>query len=89
MNKTYFLQIDKVAIKALDNLLLKIYKQVTMKLFLLQKNSFPQDCKKLQGYERGYRVDQGEYRILYMVEDDKIRVFKIGKRNDDEVYRNL
>jgi mRNA-degrading endonuclease RelE of RelBE toxin-antitoxin system len=39
--------------------------------------------------EDSYRVDQGEYRILYTVDNDKIRVFKIGKRNDDEVYQNL
>nr|WP_228041552.1 type II toxin-antitoxin system RelE/ParE family toxin [Planktothrix mougeotii] len=60
-----------------------------MKLFSLQTNPFPQDYKKLKGFEESYRVDQGEYRILYIIDDDKIKVFKIGKRNDDEVYQNL
>lgn len=89
MSKEYLLLIDKSVLKTLDKLPLKEYKQVTMKLFTLAKNPFPQDSKKLKGYEGSYRVDQGEYRILYTVEDDKIRVFKIGKRNDDEVYQNL
>ncbi|MGK7883931.1 MAG: type II toxin-antitoxin system RelE/ParE family toxin [Crocosphaera sp.] len=89
MSKNYLLQIDKAVIKVLDRLPLKVFKQVTMKLLSLPKNPFPQDCKKLKGYDKGYRVDQGEYRILYTVEDDKIRIFKIGKRNDGEVYRNL
>jgi len=49
----------------------------------------PQDCKALKGYAGGYRVDSGECRILYTIEDNAIRIFRVGKRNDDEVYRNL
>lgn len=89
MSKVYLLLVEKSVLKTLNDLPLKQYKQVTMKLFSLQRNPFPQDSKKLKGFEDSYRVDQGEYRILYTVEDDKIRVFKIGKRNDDEVYQNL
>lgn len=89
MSKQYLLLIEKSVLKMLNELPLKPYKQVTMKLFSLSKTPFPQDCKKLKGFEGAYRVDQGEYRILYTVEEDKIRIFKIGKRNDDEVYRNL
>ncbi len=89
MNKEYSLIIDYSARKSLKKLQPKFVVQIVFKIFSLQENPFPQDYKKLKGYEGGYRVDQGEYRILYTVEDDKIRVFKIGKRNDDEVYRNL
>ena len=35
------------------------------------------------------RVDSGEYRIVYTVTEDTLRVVLIGKRNDDEVYRRL
>lgn len=89
MSKVYLLLVEKSVLKTLNDLPLKHYKQVIMKLFSLQRNPFPQDSKKLKGFKDSYRVDQGEYRILYTVEDDKIRVFKIGKRNDDEVYQNL
>lgn len=89
MSKVYLLLVDKSVLKTLNDLPLKQYKQVTTKLFSLQRNPFPQDSKKLKGFNNSYRVDQGEYRILYTVEDDKIRVFKIGKRNDDQVYQNL
>jgi mRNA interferase RelE/StbE len=46
---------------------------------------------ELKGYEGGYRVDQGEYRILYTIDDENqlVDVFRIGKRNDGEVYRNF
>ncbi|GBF79628.1 type II toxin-antitoxin system RelE family toxin [Aphanothece sacrum] len=89
MNKEYSFIIESSARKSLKNLQPKFIKQIVFKIFTLQDNPFPQDCKKLKGYEKGYRVDQGEYRILYTVENDKIRIFKIGKRNDDEVYQNL
>ena len=89
MSKEYSLIIEYSARKSIKKLQPKFIKQIVFKIFTLQDNPFPQDYKQLKGYNKAYRVDQGEYRILYTVEDDKIRVFKIGKRNDDEVYKNL
>jgi len=45
--------------------------------------------KQLKGHSGIYRVDQGEFRILYTIDESEIEVFRIGKRNDDEVYENL
>ncbi len=69
----------------------KQFKQVAKKIFSLQSNAKPQDCKALQGYKGGYRVDQGEFRILYTINEELkiVDVFRVGKRNDDEVYKNL
>lgn len=46
----------------------------------------PPQSKKLSGQER-YRLRQGNYRILYTIEDDQliICVVKVGHRRD--VYR--
>lgn len=46
----------------------------------------PTGCKKLSGAER-YRLPVGRYRILYVIEDDRliVTVVKIGDRKD--VYR--
>jgi mRNA interferase RelE/StbE len=66
----------------------KQYKQIVGTLFGLLKNPEPQDAKKLVGYPYR-RVDAGEYRIVYDTQDDVLRVFLIGKRNDDEVYKEL
>lgn len=89
MTERYALRLTKAAEKELYDLQLKQFKQVVKKIFSLQSNPQPQDCKKLQGYETVYRVDQGEYRILYTIEDNEVEVFRVGKRNDDEVYQNL
>ena len=46
----------------------------------------PQGAKKLSGQER-YRIRQGNYRILYEIEDDRliVCVVRVGDRRD--VYR--
>lgn len=89
MSETYSLRIGKPAVKSLKALELKPFKQIMVKILSLQSDPHPQDCKALKGYPGGYRVDQGEYRILYTIEENTISIFRVGKRNDGEVYRNL
>ena len=89
MTKRYALRLTKSAEKQLYDLQPKQFKQVVKKIFSLQAEPRPQDYAPLQGYPDCYRVDQGEYRILYKIEDTEVQVFRVGKRNDDEVYENL
>jgi mRNA interferase RelE/StbE len=46
----------------------------------------PKGCEKLSGQDR-YRVRQGNYRIIYSIDDDVliVHVVKVGDRKD--VYR--
>jgi mRNA interferase RelE/StbE len=88
-SKSFALRITKSARKDLVDLQPKFFKQVMTKILLLAENPKPQDCKQLKGLLNSYRVDQGEYRILYTLNEDKVEVFRVGKRNDDEVYENL
>ncbi|MBI2901867.1 MAG: type II toxin-antitoxin system RelE/ParE family toxin [Planctomycetes bacterium] len=43
----------------------------------------PPRAKRLVG-KAGYRIRRGDYRILYVVDDDarRIRVYRIGHRRD-------
>jgi mRNA interferase RelE/StbE len=59
------------------------------KILSLIDNPRPQDYKALQGYSDYYRVDQGEFRIVYEIRLEEIYIVRVGKRNDDEVYQNL
>ena len=47
----------------------------------------PMGAEKLAGYEDRYRVRQGDYRIVYLIDDKTttVTVFKLGHRKD--VYR--
>lgn len=82
------INISKDAGKFLKKLTGKPLKQIKAKLLLMLENPYPQDSVKLQGYSF-YRVDSGEYRIIYFVEGKILNIKIIGKRNDDEVYKKL
>mgnify|MGYP003547500942 FL=1 len=57
----------------------------------LNLDPFPADSKKLRGYYKYYRVDSGEYRIVYTYNStaDLSEIILVGKRNDDEIYQKL
>lgn len=61
-------------------------KKILQRMDALRENPRPPGCVKLSGMEY-YRVRQGNYRIIYEIEDDKliVVVVKIGHRGD--VYR--
>jgi mRNA interferase RelE/StbE len=52
----------------------------------LAENPFPPGSRKLAGVE-GYRVRQGDYRILYEVDQNQITVLVIKVGHRKEVYR--
>jgi mRNA interferase RelE/StbE len=66
----------------------KLYKQIGRAVLGLLRNPDPHDSAILKGAKEGERrVDAGEYRIIYTVDDDTIEILVIGKRNDSEVYK--
>ena len=74
--------------KFLDTLASKQFKQIVNKIFSLMENIETGDAKKLKGYNY-YRVDAGEYRIIYYYDIDILYIVLIGKRNDGEIYKKL
>ena len=82
------LDITKQAIKFFRSLPAKQYRQVFNKILSLMEDPEPPDSSPLIGYPYR-RADIGEYRIIYRVEESSLKVALVGKRNDDEVYRQL
>ncbi len=82
----YEIVIKKSAIKELNKIPKKDLKKVVSKIKSLSNNPRPKGCEKLTGIER-YRIRQGNYRVLYSIEDDILTVYvvKIGDRKD--IYR--
>jgi mRNA interferase RelE/StbE len=69
----------------------KISAQIAKKVLALNIDPLPANSKQLKGYPGYYRVDSGEYRIVYRfyVDGDLVEVILVGKRNDDDVYKKL
>jgi mRNA interferase RelE/StbE len=65
------------------------YSQVVGSILTLRENPAPYESKKLLGESRYYRVDFGEYRVIYRFERDTVYVAVIGKKNDDEVFKRF
>ena len=62
-------------------------RRIVKRISSLADDPCPRGCEKLSGQDR-YRVRQGNYRIIYSIEDEKliVHIIKIGDRKD--VYRN-
>jgi len=82
------LDMTRDAYKFLEDLQAKQFRQVAMKALSLLNDPSPSDSSLLKGYDY-YRVDVGEYRIVYKFDEDTVFLVLIGKRNDDEVYKTL
>ncbi|MEQ8754395.1 MAG: type II toxin-antitoxin system RelE/ParE family toxin [Coleofasciculus sp. G1-WW12-02] len=69
----------------------KIAAQIAKKVLALNVDPLPTDSKQLSGYPDYYRVDSGEYRIVYRFNpnQDLVEVILVGKRNYDDVYKRL
>lgn len=83
------LNLTKKVSEFLSDLAAKQAKQQLDAILKLLKNPRPHDSKELHGYKDLFRLDVGEYRLIYRYDDDTIFVTLIGKRNDDEVYKKL
>ena len=68
----------------------KQYKQVVRTVLAMLNNPEPHDSRLLKGSrDDNRRVDVGEYRVVYRVEDENSLVLVVGKRIDSDDYRLL
>ncbi|MGQ0569207.1 MAG: type II toxin-antitoxin system RelE family toxin [Armatimonadota bacterium] len=87
----YDLRIDRRVVKRVAHLDAKVFRQVVTRILELSQNPRLHDSEELKGYRdprvlgrKGFRVDQGEYRILYTIDDGQkmIIVFRVGHRRE-------
>ena len=55
----------------------------------LEVSPYPAGYKKLSGYPNLYRLREGNWRIIYLVEDDQLVILVVKIASRGEVYRNL
>jgi mRNA interferase RelE/StbE len=61
--------------------------RIVERIQAMAENPRPHGCEKLAGYSNRFRIRQGNYRVVYLVDDHRreITIFKVGDRKD--VYR--
>ncbi len=74
------------AVRELEDLPLKDRRRIATKTQVLSEDPRPRGCEKLTGQDH-FRLRQGDYRILFEVDDPAatLTVVKIGHRG--QVYR--
>ena len=83
---SYNVEIKRSAAKELEAVPLKDRRRIVTRIEGLRTEPRPPGCEKLSGDDK-YRIRQGNYRILYEVQDRTliVTVVKVGDRRD--VYR--
>lgn len=75
----------------LDSIPRKHSRQIVAKIDLLAQDPTQVPTIQLSGFPHLKRAKSGEYRIIFQIIEDviEIHILWIGKRNDDEVYKNI
>ncbi|MBD3350648.1 MAG: type II toxin-antitoxin system RelE/ParE family toxin [Candidatus Lokiarchaeota archaeon] len=83
---TYKISVRRKAQKQLARIPASDYEKVKAAILALANNPRPSGSKKLKG-RPGWRIRQGNYRVIYEIQDDQliILVLDIGDRKD--IYR--
>jgi mRNA interferase RelE/StbE len=82
----YKITIKKSAVKELEDIPKKELRKIVKRIQSLALNPRPQGCQKLSSQNR-LRIRQGDYRVVYSVDDKDciVNIVKIGHRR--EIYR--
>jgi mRNA interferase RelE/StbE len=81
---SYTVQIAEDVIRQINALPAGERVKIQRRIDSLEDNPRPSGCKKLQGGGGTMRVRQGNYRILYAVDDvsQSVRITKVGDRKN-------
>lgn len=84
--ESYSVQIAPSAWRQLMKLDEKTQGRVDDAIYALAAEPRPSGCKKLRGAQNTYRVRVGDFRIIYDIEDDVLKVLVVGIGNRRDVY---
>jgi mRNA interferase RelE/StbE len=85
---SYKIRIKKSAAKELEVIAgKKDRERITQRIQALADNPRPVGVEKLSGTNEKYRIRQGDFRILYEIQDDVLVVYVVRIADRKEVYR--
>jgi mRNA interferase RelE/StbE len=82
----YAIEIKPSARRELENLSDSLIARLMPKIEGLAANPRPSGCRKLRGYQDLWRIRVGDYRVVYIIDDDRkmVSVTRVAHRR--EVY---
>jgi mRNA interferase RelE/StbE len=82
----YRIELKKSVLKDFESVPKKDLQRILLAIKSLTDDPHPPRSKKLSGLEQ-YRLRQGDYRILYSIQDDLLIVFVVAVGHRKEIYR--
>jgi mRNA interferase RelE/StbE len=82
----YSVELKPSARKELERLPGRVIERIFPRLEALEDEPRPAGCKKLKGGRDEWRIRVGDYRVVYIVDDVKLRVSVTRVRHRSEVY---
>jgi mRNA interferase RelE/StbE len=82
----YSVELKPSARKELEKLPAEFIERVFPRLEALGDEPRPAGCKKLKGGQQEWRIRVGDYRVVYTIDDAKLRVSVTRIRNRSDVY---
>jgi len=82
----YSVEFKPSALKEFQRLPATLIERIFPKIEGLATEPRPSGCKKLKGGQQEWRVRVGDYRVVYTIDDAKLRVSVTRVRHRSEVY---
>ena len=82
---SYRVSIERPALKQLGKITKPDYGRVKAAILALAQDPRPSGCKKLKN-RPGYRIRQGNYRIIYEILDDQLIVLVLAVGHRKNIY---
>jgi mRNA interferase RelE/StbE len=82
----YSVEFKPSARKELEKLPAKLIERIFPKLEALADEPRPSGCKKLKGGQQEWRIRIGDYRVVYTIDDAKLRISITRIRHRSEIY---
>ena len=82
----YAIDIKPSARRELENLSDRLIARLMPKIEGLATDPRPSGCRKLRGYKDLWRVRAGDYRVVYIIDDDRQTVSVTRVAHRTEVY---
>jgi len=86
--ESYKIYFRKSAAKELEKLPKAALRKIIKRIERLSDEPRPAGCEKLSGHEL-YRVRQGDYRIVYSIQDNELTIWVIKVGHRKNIYKRL
>ncbi len=83
----YSLSLLPAARRDLRKLPSDVHDRIEATMSLLESNPRPPGCRKLVGFKNEWRLRVGDYRVLYIIDDDQSLVIVARVAHRREAYR--